>query len=247
MSITDDTTGLDTTYTEHTVVAFTAGTLPGLNEMVVEVESKLKRGTLSASTSPKLTDVQRWLVRAKEELMQTKSYSFARRYAYASLTAGDYRVSLPPDYNGGSVKVKDQSNNYTLRVIPAHLYDLKYPNPDSDSNHEPLFACIKNMELWVYPPATACTLELDYDRSGDDNIPTDFSFLPEIERFRCCDYACFEACESLEHWDKAKWYKGKWNDGLGRSRRADAKRKWKEIGYRAIGVFEEAAARSFQR
>jgi len=247
MSITDDSTGLDQAWTEKEVVAFTVGTLAGITEMVTEVESKLKRGTLTANTSPKLADVQRWLIRAKEELMQVKSFSFARRYAYASLTAGNYRVALPPDYNGGHVRVKDQTNDYQLRILPAHLYDLKYPDPDEESNNEPVFACIKNMELWIAPPATACTLELDYDRSGDDNTATDFSYLPEIERFRCCDYACFEASESLEAWKKAQWYKAKWNDGLGRSRKADARRKWKNMGFRAISIFGEAAARSFQR
>ena len=247
MTITDDSTGLDLAYTEHPVVAFTAGTLADVDDMVAEVESKLKRGTLSTITSPKLADVQRWLIRAKEELMQVKSFSFARRYAYATLTAGDYRVALPPDYNGGHVSVRDQTNNYELRIIPAHLYDKKYPHPDEETTDKSKFACIKNMELWVAPPSVAITVELDYDRSGDDNTATDFSFLPEIERFRCCDYGLFEASESLEDWEKAKWYKAKWNDGLGRSRTADARRKWKNMGFRAISVFEEASARNYQR
>jgi hypothetical protein len=52
MSITDDSTGLSTTYTEQTVVAFTAGTLANVAACITEVEAKLKRGTLSASTNP---------------------------------------------------------------------------------------------------------------------------------------------------------------------------------------------------
>ena len=246
MSITDDSTGLDLAYTEHPVVAFTAGTLSNIAAMVGEVESKLKRGTLSASTSPKLADVQRWLVRAKEELMQVKSFSFARRYAYATVTAGSYRLALPPDYNGGHVRVKDQTNDRTLKIVPAHLYDLKFPNPDAESTAKPVIACIKNMELWLAPPASACTIELDYDRSAADNTPTDFSFLPEVERFRCSDYAIAEAAESLEDWEKANWYRRKWQVGLQTSRKADARRKWKNMGFRAISVFEEAATRVYQ-
>jgi len=247
MSITDDSTGLDQSWTEQTVVAFTVGTLASITDMVAEVESKLKRGTLSTTTSPKLADVQRWLVRAKEELMQVRSFSFARRYAYTDLTAGNYRVALPPDFNGGSIRLKDVTNEYSPRILPSHLYDIKYPKPSGESSNEPTHVTVKNIELWIAPPVTACRLEIEYDRSGDDNTATDFSYLPEIERFRCCDYALFEASESLEAWKKAEWYKAKWNDGLGRSRRADARRKWKNMGFRAIGVFEEAAARSFQR
>jgi len=246
MSITDATTSVNTTWTEHPIISFTEGTLDAVAAMVTEVERKLRRGTLDTTTSPTLSSVTDWLVRGKEELMQTKSYSFSRRYAYATLTAGDYRISLPPDYNGGPVRVKDQTNDFQLRIIPANLYDLKYPDPDAESNDQPNLACIKNMELWLAPPATACVLELEYDRSGSDNTPTDFSFLPEIERWRVVDYAIYEACESLDDFEKATWYKNKWMTGLQLSRKADARRKWKEMGYRAINVFEESNARNYQ-
>lgn len=247
MSITDDSTGLDQTWAEKEVVAFTIGTLANVDNMVSEIESKLKRGSLSTTTSPTLADVKRWLVRAKEELMQVKSFSFARRYASATLTIGNYRVALPPDYNGGHVRVKDQTNNRTIKIFPAHLFDLKYPDVDEESNDEPRMATIKNMELWLAPPvSTALELELEYDRSGDDNTATDFSFLPEIERFGCCDFAMGEAAESLEDWKKAQWYRAKWNAGLDKSRKADARRKWKNMGFRAISVFEEAATRGYQ-
>ena len=246
MSITDATTSVSTSWTEFPVVSFTAGTLSDITAMVTEIESKLKRGTLSATSSPTSTAVQRWCIRAKEELMQVKAYTFSRRFAYATLSAGDYRLSLPPDYNGGDVSIKDTTNDRKLAIWPSNKFDLKFPDVDAESNNEPLVACIKNMELWLCPPATACTIELEYDRSGDDNTSTDFSFLPEVERFRCCDYAIYEACESLEDWEKAKWYQSKWMAGLGRSIKADARRRWKERGFRAISMFEEAAGRSNQ-
>jgi len=247
MPITDATTSLATTWTEHAVVSFTAGTLATSAEMITEIESKLKRGTLGANSSPTSTSVNRWLVRAKEELMQVKSFDFSRRYAYATLTAGDYRVSLPPDYAGGSIRLNDQTNDYRLVPWPSHIFDSKFPDVDAESNGAPRVFTIKHMELWLAPPVNASTiLELEYDRSSDDNTTTDFAYLPEVERFRCCDYALYEACESLEDWEKAKWYWDKWARGLGRSVGADARKKWKNMGFRAISIFENAALRSHQ-
>lgn len=246
MSITDATTNVSTTWTEYATVAFTAGTLSTITDMVTEVESKLKRGTLSTSTSPTLASVQRWLVRAKEELMAVKSFTFSRRFAYASLTAGDYRIALPPDFAGGSVRVKDLTNDCSLVFWPSGQYDTKFPDPSAETSDEPQICTIKNMELWLFPPATACTIELEYERSGDDNTTTDFSYLPEIERFRCCDYALYESCESLEDWEKAKWYLEKWGMGIERSRKANSRRKWKEMGFRAISNLEHYKARQYQ-
>lgn len=247
MSITDTTASIDTAWAEYPTVTFLAGTLADIDAMVTEIESKLKRGTLSTSTSPTLVSVQRWCVRAKEELMQVKSYTFGRRFAYATLSAGDYRISLPPDYNGGDVSVKDTTNNRKLKIWPSNKFDLKFPDVDEESNDEPVICCIKNMELWLAPPVSGTPIiELEYDRSGSDNTTTDYTYLPEIERFYCCDYAIYEACESLEDWTKAKWYKEKWLFGLGLSRKADAKRRWKEKGFRAISTFEEFSARGNQ-
>jgi len=322
MAFTDDTTGLSTTWTEQTVVAFNYGMLQTQSDMIGEVQDKLKRGTLSATSSPTLNSVKRWLTRAKQELMQTKSYSFARRYAYATLAAGDYRISLPPDYNGGDIRVRDQTNDRTLKVWPAHIYDKMFPDPDAESNDEIEVCCIKNMELWLAPPTSGTPIiEISYDRSGQDTANIlkyetqtgdytlgltvtggtseatgviiydtdsgtsgtlylkhvtgtfadtealtdsgsgaavvdgtltkgkieDFLFLPEMERFRCCDYAIYEACESLEDWEKAKWYRTKWDAGSFSSKKADARRKWKEMGYRVIDVFQEQNARQNQQ
>jgi len=247
MAITDATTSVNTTWVEYPTVSFTAGTLSDISAMVTEVESKLKRGTLSATSSPTSTDVQRWLVRAKEEIMQIKSFTFARRYAYASLTSGEYRVSLPPDYNGGDVRIKDQTNDRSITLWPATLFDTKFPDPDEESSNKPLVGCIKNMELWLVPPVSGTTIiEAEYERSGDDNTSTDMTFLPEIERFRCCDYATYESFESLHDLEKAAWFKGKWGDGLARSSKANAKRKWKEMGFRAVSIFEKEYIRGFQ-
>ena len=256
MAITDATTSLDLAWAEESTVSFTAGTLADVDSMVTEVESKLSKDrslTLRENTNPKLTSVQRWLVKAKETLMQAKSYSFARRFASASLTADDYRIALPPDYNGGNVRVRLQSNNsgvspFTLLIWPANKFDLKFPDPDEEENNEPRVCCIKNRELWLWPPAIeTCTVHLEYDRSGDDNTATDFSFLPEVERFLCCDYAIYQSFLSLQKWAEAGIFKSEWLAGLGISKKADVKRKWQEIGWRAIGILEQESARYYQK
>jgi len=248
MPITDSTATLTTAWTERSTVDFLSGTLATITEMITEVEDKLKRGTLSASTSPTSTAVQKWLIRAKEELMQTKSYTFSRRYAYATLDSGDHIIALPPDYNGGHVRVKDQTNDFMLVMVSPFDFDLKYPDISKESNDEPDFCCIKNMEMWIAPPVSGSTeLELEYERSGSDNTTTDFSFLPEIERFRCCDYAIYESCESLENWEKAKWYRTKWEAGMVLSNKADTRRKWKNMGFQAKSDFQARALRLYQQ
>ena len=248
MAITDSTTTLDTTWAEDSFVAFTAGTLPTYAEMVTEVQDKLKRGTLSTTTSPTSTAVHRWLVRAKEELLQVRPFAFSRRFAYADPTVGEYRISLPPDFAGGNWRIRDQTNDKNLVRWPAHLFDLKFPDMDAEANGAPVIACVKNMELWLCPPVDGTTrLELEYDRSGDDNTALDVSFLPEIERFRCCDYALYEAFESLHDFEKATWYKNKWGEGLGRSQKADSRKKWADMGYQAISIFQQETARDHQK
>ena len=218
-----------------------------VTQMLTEVEGKLKRGTLSATSSPTSTQVQTWLIRAKEELMQTKSYTFARRYASATISADAYRAALPPDYNGGQMSVRDQTNNRNITIWPPDRFFLKFPDVDEESSNEPLCCCIRNRELFFAPPTHQdITVEINYDRSGDDNTATDFSFLPEIERFYCCDFALGEACEMLQDWQRMKMYREKWLFNLGFSRKADARRRWKDYGYRCISMFEESATRSHQ-
>lgn len=245
MSITDDSTGLDLTYTEKPVVAFTAGTLAGVAECVSEVESKLQRGTLGASTTPTLTQIQNWLVRAKQELAEVKGFTWKRRYASASTTADTYRYALPPDYNGGYTTIKDTTNDKTIKIWQQHWFDAKYPDPSALTSSDSFLATIKNMELWLAPPPNgAYALEIEYERSGDDNTPTDFSWLPELSRWLCCDRAIAEAFESLHDWNRANLFMKKWSFGLGKAIRADGKRRWASMGYQAISMFQEHTLRN---
>jgi hypothetical protein len=247
MGITDATTSLTATWTEQATVTFNSGTLSSITDCVTEVESKLQRGTLSASSSPTSTQVQQWLIRAKQELAETKGYTWKRRYASVSTVAGTYKYALPPDFNGGRVALKDTTNDRYITLWDAFYFDAKFPDPSEEDNDEPTVGCVKNFELWLAaPPNGVYTLELEYDRSGADNTTTDFSWLPEIERFRCCDYAIAESFESLHMFNIADRYMQKWNMGIGKARRADGKRRWKSMNFQAISFEQEYALKNYQ-
>jgi len=240
MAITDSTTTLDTSWSEQSIVTFTTGVLTDEDACVSEVESKLKRGTLSASSTPTLTQVKNWLARGKMELAEIKDYSFNRKFAQASLTSGDYRISLPPDYNGGVMIVRDTTNDRPITVFDSTSFDRMYPDPSAEDSDEPLVATIKNMELWLSPPANGTTvIEIEYDRSGAATTESDFSWLPELERFRCCDFAVAMAFESLHQFDLADRYLNRFSVDLTKSVKADGRRKWKRM-VSCIDVFRHA-------
>lgn len=240
MSLTESTTTLDTAWTEQDITVFTAGLLSDADAMVTEVQSKLARGAIDANSTPTATDVKRWLGRAKQELAELKNYSFKRRYAYASTVADTYRYSLPPDYNGGDLTLRDTSNDRFIKFWDTKLFDKRYPDPGAETADKPLVATIKNGELWIIPPAGGVyTLEAEYGRSGDDITANDFAWLPEIERFRCCDFAIAESFEALHMLDYATAYRSKWNGGLQKAIRADGRRKWASMRYQAISIFQE--------
>ena len=248
MSLTDATTSVSTTWTEYATVDFNAGSLGTISDCVTEVEDKLQRGTLSSSSKPTSTAVQRWLIRAKEELAEVKGYTWKRRYVYCSTVAGTYRYALPPDYSGGHVALRDVTNDRAIIIHDKHYFEVKFPDPSAEDNDEPLVACIKNMELWIAPPpGGAYTLELEYERSGADNTTTDFSWLPEMERFRCCDKALAEAFESLHMWEVSDRFNAKWMQGIGKSIKADGKRRWHTMDFRCKSIFQEHTARYYQQ
>lgn len=246
MSITEATTSLDTAWTEQSTITFTTGKLSTIDDCVDEVESKLGRQTISASSVPTLTSVKRWLARAKLELASVRNFTYARRYVYLSLTAGQYRYSMPADYNGGPVRIQDTTNDRSIQVVESAYYDWKYPDPSEETSDDVRIACIKNMELWVAPPpASTDTFEMTYERSGAEVSADDFSWLPEHERFLCCDFAISEAFESVHDFDKATYFRQKWETGIGKVVRSDGRRKWHKQ-QRALNVFEEARLKGYQ-
>ena len=239
MGLTVASAALDTSWAEFGVVAYTAGTLADEDACVTEVESKIKRGTLSATTTPSTTEVKRWLQRAKQELAEIRQFTWRKRYVTCTLTAGTYRYSLPPDFSGGPLNIRDKANDRKIKVVSSHVFDTLFPDPSEETSGDILVACIKNLELWVMPaPNSNDVIELEYERSGDDITATDFSWLPEIERFRCCDFATSQAFASLKEWNGANFYKKEWERGLVKANRGDGKRKWSTTGYQARSVFQ---------
>uniref|UniRef100_A0A6M3X9P0 Uncharacterized protein n=1 Tax=viral metagenome TaxID=1070528 RepID=A0A6M3X9P0_9ZZZZ len=237
---------LDTVWSEFSLVSFSTSTLADLSACIGEVESKLKRGTIGASTTPSDVDIARWLDRAKQELAETKNYTFRKRYVTAATVASQYRYALPTDYGGGRLSIRDITNDRQILIWDEALFDAKFPDPSEENPDEPSIACIKNMEVWlVPPPAGAYTLELCYDRTGEATA-TDFTWLPVIERFRVCDFATAESFSSLHDFDKAQFYYTRWEKGIGKAIRADGKRKWARMRYQAISGLQAYIARGNQ-
>ena len=246
-SITDSTTTLTTAWTEQSIPVFTSGVLSTLATCVSEVESKLQRGTLSTASTPTLAQVQNWLRRAKLEIAEDFGYEFKRKYASCTTTANTYVYSLPPDYDGGSISLKDTTNNHRITVYSAAEYDLSFPDPSEESSGQISAACIKNMELWVAPPPDSSdTLELEYPRSGAETTADDFSWIPEVMRFRCCDFALAEAFEALKQYDVSDRYRTKYELGLVKARKADGRRKWQGKALSCRNVFTAYRQKNYQ-
>jgi hypothetical protein len=87
--------------------------------------------------------------------------------------------------------------------------------------------------LWLSAPASGVyRFEIEYMRSGDDSTSTDVSYIPELMRFRMCDYATYRAFIALEMWDVANVYKTEWEYALKKSNRRDKKKRWAALGYK---------------
>lgn len=239
MSLTVASAALDLAWAEFGAVAFTAGSLTDQDACVSEVESKLKRGTLSATTTPSDAQVKQWLQRAKQELAEVRQFTWKRRYVTATLTSGTWRYALPPDFQGGRVSLRDLTNNRKIGITSGHQFDALFPDPSEETaGSGAIVGCIKGNELWLMPAPGTDIVELEYERSGDDITATDFSWLPEIERFRCCDFATAEAFSSLHDYEKSQFFYARWERGLAKAVRSDGKKRYSSMGYRARSVFQ---------
>jgi hypothetical protein len=193
-----------------------------------------------------LAQVQNWIARKKAEVAEYFGFSFARKYAYVTTVVGQYRYSLPPDFNG-AISLVDTTNNRDILIDAESRYDLAYPDPSDLSNGRSIFAAIKNMELWIAPPPDSTdTLQLEYERSGAETTADDYAWLPELMRYRCCDGAIAEAFESLHMWAEADRYHMKFEVGLAKARRADRRRAWNGKIISGINVFQSNIARGYQ-
>lgn len=238
---------LTTTWTEQSVVAFTAGTLDTIAACVTHVGGKLQRGTLGTSSTPTSTQIQTELIRAKEELCEVFGFTWQRKYVYADTTAGSSRYAMPPDYSGGEVRLRDTTNNRFLTWIDPFRYDLKYPDMSEESSDKPTGFTIKDRELWLINPAGGTyRLELEYGRSGDDSTAPDVSYIPEIMRFKMCDFGTYQGFLILHEYEKASMFKAEWMQGIQKSRRQSGKQRWANSGFQALTWQQQYTARQHQ-
>ena len=221
---------LTTSWTEQSVVTFTAGTLSLITDCVTYIGTKLKRGTISATSVPTTTEVNNELIRAKEHLMERFGFTWQRKFAYASTAAATYRYAMPADYSGGRVTLRDTTNDRTLIYIDPDKFDLKYPDPSEETNDKSDSYTIKNRELWLMPASNGVyVLEVEYSRSGDDSTSTDISYIPEVLRFKMCDFAIYQSFLGLHMWQAASLYKQEWMEGMMVSKREDNRKKWSDF------------------
>lgn len=214
-------------------MSFNAGTLPDMDACVDQVQDNINRGVLSESTRPKLSQVQSWLVRAKQELCEEHGFTWRWVYAYMDTGSGQYRYSLLPDFGGGGHIIRDITQDERLAYIDPVAYDTLFPDPANDTNIAPEYYTIKGDELWLSQPAGGTyRLELEYERTGDDTSTTDVTYLPELMRFRMCDYATYKGFIVLEMWEAASAYKAEWSGGKMKSKKRGTKDKWKQMGYK---------------
>jgi len=216
-----------------TGVSFNAGTLSTITTCVSHVESNINRGTLSSSSKPTSTEVQNWLIRAKQELMDTFGFTWSRVFAYMDTTANEYRYAFPLDIAEGGYVIRDITQNVRLTVIDPVAFDTIFPDVAGLASDAPEYCTIKDRELWLSAPAAGTyRLELEYYRSGDDSTTTDISYIPELMRFRICDYATCRSFVALQMWNDAQVYKAEWEYALGKSNKRDKKKRWAAIGYK---------------
>ena len=238
---------LTTTWTAPDVVEFTAGTLADQAAIRGYVETHLRRGTLSGSTTPTDAEVNTDIIRAKQELCEVFGFTWQRRYQYADTVAGTYRYALPKDFAGGDVRLRDTTNDRFLEWIDPFRFDLKFPDVSKESRNKTQVFTIKDRELWISPPPAAVyRLELDYGRAGDDSTAADVTYLPELMRFKCGDYAIYKGFMSLHMWQEAQLWKQEWMEGLLKSRRADKRKRWAATGYQAL-TWQQAYSAEFNQ
>jgi len=214
-------------------VSFNAGTLSDIDDCITHVQSNLNRGTLSATSKPTSTEVQNWLIRAKQELMETHGFTWRRVFSYLDTVAGTYRYALPLDFGEGGYIIRDITNDKRLTPIDPTAFDSIFVDVAGDENATLTYYTIKDRELWLSNPAGGVyRLELEYMRTGDDSTSTDVSYLPELARYKICDYATYRSFIALEMWEAASAYKGEWTSGISVSKKRDNRKRWAALGYK---------------
>lgn len=226
---------LSTTWTQRDANTFSQSSLSTTANLTTQVQTNINRGTLSTTTTPSTTQVTLWLIRAKEKLMETYGFTWARKFVYASTAAGSYQYALPADFSGGGTILRDLTQNIRLDFTPPVSFDTMFPDVAGDSNAVPATYTIKDRELWLSAPADGTyTLELEYPRSGEDSTAETWDYLPESMLFKLTDYATYRAFLMLQMFDAANMYKSEWEMDKKDNRKSDGKKKWAQMNYQCL-------------
>jgi hypothetical protein len=217
------------------MATFNHSTLSDTSALITEVQTHLKRGTISTTSFPTTAMVTNFLVRGKEKLIEMYGFTWRRKFVYAATTLGEYRYAMPVDYAGGGTVIRDLTQNIRLTMKNPVIFDTLYPDIDGDATAAPEFYTIKGMEMWLQAKANGSyTFELEYSRSGDDSTAETWDYIPEAMLFKIADYATYRSFVLLEQWDSAKAYKGEWEEDVAQGKRDDGKKKWASTGYQCI-------------
>ena len=239
MVITAASAALTTTWLEFGLVSTPASTLVSLSTMIDAVAVKLNRdATLTATTTPSDQNVVDWIDRGAEEICEEMQFDFRRRYMTTTLTAGTFRYSLPNDYAGGKLTVRDLTNDGKfISVVDNKPFDTYFPDLAAVANGSLLVAAVKNREIWFAPPpGGAYVIEIEYQRSGEASAGT-YTWIPEVILWKIVDFAVGESYEALHEYEEAVYYQVKWTKALGKARKAEGKRRWSKANYRARNVW----------
>ena len=214
-------------------MSFNAGTLSNIDACATQVQGNLNRGTLTELSKPKLSEVKNWIIRAKQELAEQHGFNWRSVFSYMDTSSSGYRYDLPPDFGEGGHVIRDTTQDIRLVYIDPVAFDSIFVDPAGDSSAAPEYYTIKGHEIWLGQPASGTyRLEMQYDRTGADASTEDISYLPELMRFRVCDYATYRGFIALENWNAAQMYKEEWKVSSITSKKRDTKSKWKAQGYK---------------
>lgn len=146
------------------------------------------------------------------------------------------------------MSLRDITNDFTPKYFPPAQYDLKFPDMSAESTGKPLIFTIKDRELWTGPPTSASiTLEIEYNRSGDDSTATDISYIQEVYRFRICDRALSQLFRTLHEYQIAAIYQNEWEKGVLIGKRSNNRKRWANFGHQALTWQQEYATRYNQQ
>jgi len=222
-----------TTWTSQGAVAFNAGSIADVAEIITKTGNNISRA-IGATSTPTTTEVTDWVTQGKQDLSETFGFTWKRSFVYADTVSGTSRYSLPADYDGGAYIVRDLTQDKRLSPIDPMVFDTKYPDPENDGSTAPKYYCIKDRELWLHKPADGVyRLELEYDRSGDDATASTLTYIPDIMRHKIVHYCTYMAFLRLQNFQAAQMYKAEWELGLRKSKGSDGKKKWEQMGYQA--------------